>query len=283
MNHVIKSCSFENWYDKLHKNKKTVRSKYLPIPNEIIQFLLEDRFRMQDQFFPDFAKIVNESIKELGGYAFVKLNFTAPTDAQWIGPQRTLKVQNFTDIIFLLKGSTRVLLDLTKPFGEEIDDIQPILVLKKYFSYYRDREFRVFQKNRNLRCISSRYCETPCSLAQEEVGALVNEFSNELSDIFPFDNLIFDIYISPKKKLHLIDVAPWNLTASTSRFSWEEIENMDHNEIRLCNELTIRPIEDQACPLELINGTSLDEILQSMKALDEFEDVDVDSIVFDTE
>ena len=265
MENVLKNCSFDGWYDALREKNKTVRSEIIPLPDDFVQFLLDGEFIMEDEMFPELEAKVASAIKEIGGHAFVKLNYTAPTDAQWIGPQRTLEVQNFKDIIYLMKASTRVLLDLTSPFGHSVEGIKPILVLKKYFDYKRDREFRVFQKHKGLRFISSRYDDVPCHISKDDVEKLINEFADYVSDIIPFDNLIFDIYISPKMRTHLVDVAPWNDATSASMFTWPEIEEMSQNETRICTQCVIRPLEDPPVPIELTGGASLTELLEAMK------------------
>ena len=269
MENKIKSCSYDAWYDALRRTNQAVRSCIIPLEQDFVDFLLKGEFMIKDNMFPDLELKVKEALRDLGGHAFVKLNFTAPTDAQWIGAQRTLEIQEFNDVLYLLKASTRVLLDVTQPFGEEIEGIKPVMVLKKYFDYKRDREFRVFQKKKGLRLISSRYNDVPCRISKDDVEKIVDEFIDHVSDIIPEDELIFDVYISPRMRIHMMDIAPWNHATSPSMFTWEEIENMDHNETRLCEECIICPLEDPSVPIELTGGASLDEIIEAMKKLEE--------------
>ncbi|OHS98509.1 D123 family protein [Tritrichomonas foetus] len=268
MENTIKCCSYDNWYESLRKTNQAVRSQIIPLPDDFIEFLLTGEFLIEENMFPDLEAKVKEALRDLGGHAFVKLNFTAPLDAQWIGSQRTMEIKEFQDIIYILKASTRVLLDITQPFGEKVEGIKPILVLKKYFDYRRDREFRVFQKTKGLRFISSRYDDVPCHIEEEEVNKLINEFINHVSEIIKEENLIFDVYISPKMRIHLVDVAPWNDATSAAMFTWEEIKEMNNCETRLCHECVIHPVEDPAVPVELTGGASLDEIIKAMKELE---------------
>jgi hypothetical protein len=138
----IRRCSFDQWYPIFTKD--TIRSCTIDLPSDFQEFLLEGEFVVEDGMFPAFARSVDNAIEWLGGRAFCKLNFTAPTDAQWMGMNRSLMVKSFQDMIYFLKASTRVLVDITTPFGESPNPCKPILVLKRWFDYDTDREFRVF-------------------------------------------------------------------------------------------------------------------------------------------
>ena len=65
------------------------------------------------------------------------------------------------------------------------------------------------------------------------------------------------------------DVKPGHTMKEVHSEIREEIENMDHNETRLCEECIICPLEDPSVPIELTGGASLDEIIEAMKKLEE--------------
>ena len=264
---TIRKCSFERWYDVFRK--RTVPSVVIDMDDEFRKFLLHGEFILDEGMFPELKRAVEKGIEELGGRAFVKLNFTAPTDAQWSSQNRTLLVRNFDDVLYLLMGSTRVLIDLTRPFGVEMAVERPILVLKKWFSYFRNREFRVFVKGPGAYAITSRYCDVPADLSCEQVDNLIRPFIDEALTDFPDEKVIFDTYISPKLRVHIVDIQPWNITANTGMFTWDEIEIVNACETRVCTEARVAPPEDSAMPVELQDGTSLAAMIESLKEFEQ--------------
>jgi hypothetical protein len=271
LHETIRHCSFDYWYGKIRP--RTVHSVVIDIPADFCHFLLEEDFFVVPERFPEFKDAFEMALEELGGRAFVKLNFTAPTDAAWMCSGRCLDVTKFVDCIRLLKASTRILIDLLKPFGETIvPPIKPVLVLRRWFCYRRNREFRVFAKSENLFFITSRYCDVPCDLADEQISDLIARFLHEtVQKVFTEERLIFDVYISPKLNLHLVDVAPWNSTADTGLFNGEEIEELTECVTRICRSLNVLPSDPDEAPIELQDGKSLEELLRSLK---EFNDDD---------
>ncbi|KAH0787345.1 cell division cycle protein [Histomonas meleagridis] len=266
----IGRCSFDNWYPIFRKD--TVRGYFIPIPNDFKEFLMKGEFIVDEQMFPDLCAKVKNAISDLNGTAFVKLNFTAPTDAQWIGPQRTMEVKTFEDVIYLLKASTRVLVDLTKPFGEEFTEtLNPIIVLKKYFNYKRDREFRVFYKTPKEYWVSSRYGDVPCKIDEKDIQNCIQNFIDKYAETLGDSHLILDLYISPKMRTHLVDIAPWNDATSSCLFDWDDIKNMSGIKVKVSTDVFVYPKEDPAVPVELMGGASLEEIIEAMKKLEELD------------
>ena len=263
---TIRKCSFERWYDVFRK--RTVRSLVIDMSDEFRKFLLDGEFIVDEGMFPDLRRAVDQGIEELGGRAFVKLNFTAPMDAQWASRDRTMLVRNFDDALYLLKASTRVLIDMTSPFGVEMKVDRPIIVLKKWFSYARNREFRVFVRKPGACAITSRYCDVPGDLSCEEVENLIRPFIDEAVADFPEEKVIFDVYISPKLRVHIVDIQPWNMTADTGMFTWDELVVVNECETRVCTTARVVPTEDSA-PVELQDGMSLDAMIESMKEFEQ--------------
>jgi hypothetical protein len=274
MQELIQRCSFENWYPIFRQD--TIRSKVIDLPADVQEYLLDGEFIVTDDMLPEFQSAVAEGISELGGRVFPKLNFTSPTDATWMGTNRQLKVTCFRDLIFILKASTRILLDIVRPFGVPGSLGRRILVLKRWFDYLPDREFRVFFKMPEIYCTTSRYCDIPCRLDADDVDNLLDAFIDRVIPLFPFAEVILDLYISPKRRVHVVDIAPWNDAASYGMFSAQEIREMTRCETRLCNEVRIEPLEDPAVPLEMQGGTTLREILDSLKAFDDAKNADTE-------
>ena len=275
----ILRCSFDKWYTPLRS--ETIRSYIIPLPPDLIKFLLEGDFVLPPEGtpspYPEIEKKVSEILEyELDGMAFPKLNFTAPTDAKGIAPNRIIVVKSFLDVLRLLKASTRVLIDIIKPFGTEIEGLQPILVLKRWFNYRQEREFRAFIKDKTTYCITSRYPHLASTVPPEKLQNLFIPFIESISSKYNVDKLILDFYVSPKERLHIIDLAPWNDLTSPGLYTWEEIENLQNVDVRISDEDSFAPPEDDAVPEELLGGVSYEEILASMKILDE--DIDESQI-----
>ncbi|XP_072327103.1 translation initiation factor eIF2 assembly protein isoform X1 [Scyliorhinus torazame] len=189
----VLSCQLPAWYPLFRK--LTIRSIILPLPQNVIDYLLDDGTLVvsgrietpscshaddgsdeeQDiqwsddenvttltaPEFPDFAAKVQEAINSLGGSVFPKLNWSSPRDAQWIAMNSSLKCNNLSDIFLLLKSSDFVTHDLTQPFLHCTDDspnpkVYPQLVLRKWCELIPGGEFRCFVKENKLIGVAQR-------------------------------------------------------------------------------------------------------------------------------
>ncbi|XP_043570091.1 cell division cycle protein 123 homolog isoform X1 [Chiloscyllium plagiosum] len=189
----VVSCQLSAWYPLF--KKLTIRSVILPLPQNVIDYLLDDGTlvisgrneapscsRIGDDSdeeqdvqwsddenvttltapeFPDFAAKVQEAINSLGGSVFPKLNWSSPRDAQWIAMNSSLKCNNLSDIFLLLKSSDFVTHDLTQPFLHCTDDspdpkVDPQLVLRKWCELIPGGEFRCFVKENKLIGVAQR-------------------------------------------------------------------------------------------------------------------------------
>jgi hypothetical protein len=162
-----------------------------------------------------------------------------------------------------MKASTRVLIDLTAPFGESME-VKPILVLKKWMAYRRHRELRVFARTPGIFCITSRYCDLPSSLTLAEIEEHIKPFMDSALERFPGEKWIFDLYVTSKFRVHVVDIAPWNDTASTGLFTWDELDQITETQVRLSDQSFVIPPEDPAVPIEFMDGSSLAEVMQRM-------------------
>ncbi|VDP87663.1 unnamed protein product [Schistosoma mattheei] len=99
-------------------------------------------------------------IRKLGGVVFPKLNWSAPSDASWMSFDGSLKCKTFSDIYLLLKSSDFAAHDLTAPFALCTDtpaekncclfNSKPILVLRRWYDFRPEEEFRCFIKSKVL-------------------------------------------------------------------------------------------------------------------------------------
>ncbi|KAG1905082.1 D123-domain-containing protein, partial [Suillus fuscotomentosus] len=114
--------------------------------------------------FPDLDERIRQIIKEYGAI-FPKLNFYSPKDASWVlPPSSPLKCTSPSDVYILLKSSDFISHDLSIDAifeGCQCDPSNPPsyqleLVLRKWYSIDRSREFRCFVREGRLIGISQR-------------------------------------------------------------------------------------------------------------------------------
>uniref|UniRef100_A0A8B9K0R0 Translation initiation factor eIF2 assembly protein n=1 Tax=Astyanax mexicanus TaxID=7994 RepID=A0A8B9K0R0_ASTMX len=113
------NCQFSVWYPLFKKH--TIKSLILPLPQNVIDYLLDDGTLVAPEF-PEFTSKVQEAINALGGCVFPKLNWSAPRDANWIALNSSLQCQSLSDIFLLFKSSDFITHDLTQPFLQCSDD-----------------------------------------------------------------------------------------------------------------------------------------------------------------
>ena len=146
----ILACQFHQWIHLF--SKETMKSKVIPLSKNFISYLLQDGVILptipgvdpfgkdelsddEDLFEPvennnedmcpyesidDFHQLtadITQAINDLKGEVFVKLNWSAPTDASWL-KGGSLKCLNATDVYLLLKSSDRIVYDIEHMFDQ---------------------------------------------------------------------------------------------------------------------------------------------------------------------
>ncbi|XP_071753078.2 translation initiation factor eIF2 assembly protein isoform X1 [Centroberyx gerrardi] len=159
----VVNCQFSVWYPIFKKH--TIKSLILPLPQNVIDYLLDDGtlvvsgsdhntqrthtnssdsdaeedIQVQEEEwsddettttvtapeFPEFTCKVLEAINALGGRVFPKLNWSAPRDANWIALNSSLQCQSLSDVFLLFKSSDFITHDLTQPFLQCSDHDSP--------------------------------------------------------------------------------------------------------------------------------------------------------------
>ena len=84
--------------------------------------------------FPAVEKAIDEAITAVGGCAFVKLNWSAPKDAAWLG---TLECATAGDAFALLAASSLLKDDAARA-------LNVVLAVRRFVSVEPSREFRCF-------------------------------------------------------------------------------------------------------------------------------------------
>ncbi|XP_016121565.1 cell division cycle protein 123 homolog isoform X2 [Sinocyclocheilus grahami] len=220
----VVNCQFSVWYPLFKKH--TIKSLVLPIPQNVIDYLLDDgtlvvsgsennnsltqtnnsdsdEEDIQAPEFPEFKIRVQEAINVLGGCVFPKLNWSAPRDANWIALNSSLQCQSLCDIFLLFKSSDFITHDLTQPFLHCSDDspdptINYELVLRKWSELIPGAEFRCFVKENKVIAISQRdYTQHYQHIAKQEdsiSSAILEFFRDHIQYQFPDEDFVLDVY-----------------------------------------------------------------------------------------
>uniref|UniRef100_A0A672QX31 Translation initiation factor eIF2 assembly protein n=1 Tax=Sinocyclocheilus grahami TaxID=75366 RepID=A0A672QX31_SINGR len=207
----VVNCQFSVWYPLFKKH--TIKSLVLPIPQNVIDYLLDDGTLVwtDDETttavtapeFPEFKIRVQEAINVLGGCVFPKLNWSAPRDANWIALNSSLQCQSLCDIFLLFKSSDFITHDLTQPFLHCSDDspdptINYELVLRKWSELIPGAEFRCFVKENKVIAISQRdYTQHYQHIAKQEdsiSSAILEFFRDHIQYQFPDEDFVLDVY-----------------------------------------------------------------------------------------
>jgi hypothetical protein len=244
------NCSFNQWYKEFQR--VSIKSIVIPLPQEFItNYLLKDGIilppslsrdgeeqhpydnddsssfsstysdesdtnnaNMEIPCFPELEEKILQSIQELGGVVFPKLNWSAPRDAAWIAFGSTLKCTDVASIYLLLKASDFVTHDLLHPFDSAVEILESVehpvddesypspmeycLVLRKWWDLIPSCEFRCFVRDGILIAACQRdfinYYSFLLSIRNEIGDSIKSFFDREISGKFPDDScMIFCI------------------------------------------------------------------------------------------
>ena len=122
---------------------------------------------------------ISSALTRLGGSAFVKLEWSAPQDASWVMELGSVEACSAGDVFLLLKASDMIAYDLQ--LAEKIRahiaggdgndatnaELHLSIVLRKWYSLLRSREFRCFVVGDQLRGVSQRHTSEYFSFLDE--------------------------------------------------------------------------------------------------------------------
>ncbi|CAD6499773.1 BgTH12-03881 [Blumeria graminis f. sp. triticale] len=258
--HIL-HCSYQYWYSKYRSS--CIKSRIIPLTDLFLNYLREDGIILPDEVpttaspetsfiesinshsewdeavessphlaFPEIHQKIKDTILELGGSVAPKLNWSAPKDATWISMKKnSMECSSPNDIYLLLKSSDFITHDLEHAFDDttnpqEIgqEDINYILVLRKWFQVNPACEFRCFVRERKLIGICQRDLNHFSFLfaIRDKIRDKIKEFfENTLVKTFPDPEFVFDVYLpEPYERVRLIDINPWAPKTDPLLFSW---------------------------------------------------------------
>ncbi|KAH7537403.1 hypothetical protein FEM48_Zijuj03G0088700 [Ziziphus jujuba var. spinosa] len=184
--------------------------------------------------FPELELEIKESIKELGGAVFPKLNWSAPKDSCWMSTTGTLRCTSFTEIALLLRSSDSLTHDLCHAYDSCTDKTSSrppsfFLALRKWYPSLRpDMEFRCFVKGQNLVGICQREVTTfypPLLENKCNLRVLIRKFFVEhVKHRFESQDYTFDVYVTRDERVKIVDFNPWGGFTLPLLFGWDELE-----------------------------------------------------------
>lgn len=160
-------------------------------------------YAFQQPEFLAFSELLKQTIKELGGAAFIKTNWHCPKDAFWITTGQTMCCKDIVDIYQLLKASSICKEDLnfhglegycdgTADNSTSDSNTNQYLILKKWYDIHPASEYRCFVRDRKIIGISPRdwpqYHEHICSQKLDIVSDIVSMFKEQIKHRFPLTN-----------------------------------------------------------------------------------------------
>ncbi|EKD16429.1 uncharacterized protein L3040_008530 [Drepanopeziza brunnea f. sp. 'multigermtubi'] len=262
--HIL-NCSYDSWHPKYRNS--ALKSRIIPLTPAFLSYLREDGIVLPSETptFPPpstykddstisdwdedptpdpslvFSAIhqqIKDTIAEFGGLVAPKLNWSAPKDATWISMKKnSMECSTPNDIYLLLKSSDFVTHDLEYAFDDcaeddtvKQEDINYVLVLRKWFRVNPSCEFRCFVKNRRVIGICQRdlnHFDFLFPLKDRIRDTILDYFENTLKESFPDKDFVFDIYLpKPYDRVRLVDINPWAPRTDPLLFSWLELLTM---------------------------------------------------------
>ena len=185
--------------------------------------------------FLEIHREIQDTIYELGGLVVPKLNWSSPKDATWISmTKNSMECATPNDIYLLLKSSDFITHDLEHAFDDcaedeslRQEDIQYVLILKKWFKVNPSCEFRCFVRERRLIGICQRdlnHFNFLFQLRDRLQEVILEYFEKTLKNTFPDQDFVFDVYLpAPYEKVRLMDINPWAPRTDPLLFSWLEL------------------------------------------------------------
>mmetsp|Transcript_17972 Transcript_17972/g.35043 ORF Transcript_17972/g.35043 Transcript_17972/m.35043 type:complete len:413 (-) Transcript_17972:217-1455(-) len=268
----LEACSISRWYPQLRH--ASIRTQLLPLSPLVLGFLRSDSSLCLPDVFGDesgdgsdvdsveesaddeagssltaaehealasLCTSIMSAISKLGGEVFVKLNWSAPTDAAWV-LGGSLKCTSAHDVMLLLKSSDRTAHDLCEAHklcaptsSSETSNPSPahswVLAVRKWSNLLPSGEFRCFRGSTGellAACQRDRSSHFPFLADQKEsVLQLLRDFQRlNLSDVAP-TKLVWDAYIDQQRRVYLIDLAPFHESTDPILFGWEWLHEAD--------------------------------------------------------
>ena len=194
--------------------------------------------------FPELEAAAGDAIARLGGAALPKLSWSAPKDAVWLSADGTLRVTSGAEALLVLLASDAAAHDACHAFSAcsdaaPADDASPppehqlFLVLKAWAPPHKSSEFRCFAANGTLLAACQRHTAdhwrhlSDDADAREAVLDALRRFTEvEVATRWGGARCVFDVAVSPRGRVRVIDFNPWGGSTLPLLFTWAELESL---------------------------------------------------------
>jgi hypothetical protein len=203
----------------------------------------------------------------------------------WLTTAGNLRCANADEVLLLLKASDAVAHDLCYAYDQCADAASsdapptpPQLVLKRWLELRPAMEFRCFARNRRLVGISQRHtCDHwpfLCAMKRQLSEQLDIFHDEHVADVFPAADVSYDVYITTRGTVKVLDFNPYGGATLPLLFSYGELARIDASDgaseeewpaVRIVeSEQAMRPGLRTGVPLELYDtsaGSALSEFI----------------------
>ncbi|KAJ2574919.1 hypothetical protein GGH19_003424 [Coemansia sp. RSA 1807] len=252
----VDNCAFSSWYPNF--SRVTFKSEIIrPLDAEFVKYLLSDgvfvpgQKRMEyhgelEEFgssngsdwsdSDDGGDVVEDissttaeisrRIEILGGSAFPRTTWSAPTDADWASTTSTLECKTPQDVYWLLKASTKIAKDLLNERYPALASVEPELVLRKWANLHPSMVFRCFVRNNSLIGISQVDVQFHKFLSEmsADIEQKLQKFFAAHASKFPSESYCYDVYVARTvDRVLVMDFEPWSYSVDSCLFEWREL------------------------------------------------------------
>lgn len=263
----VLDCQFSSWYPKF--SRVSIKSTVIkPLPDNFLDYLQSDGvfapkgsddrdsepnsshsseqgddsedepLETSSPFaFPDLDEKIRGVILDYGS-VFPKLNWSAPKDAQWmLSTTEFMRCTSPAEVYLAFKASDFIQHDLVASSAfEGVKDIDveaikiPLeLVLRKWYSFDRSREFRCFVRDGVLIAACQRdmvfydFLATPTTRSLIS-GTIQTFWKEQVQKQWERTNYVFDILLTRNlEKAHIVDFNPFAPKTDSLLFTYEEL------------------------------------------------------------
>ena len=203
--------------------------------------------------FPEIQQQISDVIAEFGA-VLPKSNWTAPKDAIWILPNRSLRCGCLEDVFLLVKASQRLGVDFSD--WHDLGVAPAVLALRKWYAVEQSMEFRCFVVDGRLTGISQKNCTERfehLGPVQDVLRETICAFwGRVLQDKFALPTYTVDVYVQPKAqaprqfRTFIVSFGIFGVAdESPCLFEWQELQKLAADASRPGNLPPLRIVDTQ--------------------------------------
>ena len=292
MENINYSEIIQNQYNTF--KKYMLKSTFIEIDNNFMEFLQQESIIINQETLDlignETISKIKKSVLSNEGFnsVFIKINFSAPTDSDFI--VNNLKCYNLDEILILIKGSQKLISCLNfNSFSKNI------LIIKNWYKIEKKNEFRLFINNQKLILIAQRNIHYYFSYTDDYLINLFDRIKNFFNELLKYnliekDKIFIDILLT-ENKIKIIDLITENIRLllnlnsdnlfyGNSYFlfydNWDQIEELknDNNSdykkmIKIINteEEIIWNENNNKFPIEILNDDNRNDIYNFINSI----------------